>query len=61
MDIADMKSSEDFAKLEAEDMLRKLDDEAFKLAMYATATLFSKMKTEAIRRGIWEEVRGVQL
>ncbi len=56
-----MKSSEDFAKLEAEDMLRKLDDEAFKLAMYATATLFSKMKTEAIRRGIWEEVRGVQL
>jgi hypothetical protein len=38
--------------------VRSLTDEALKLMTQTVATLFKTLKDEAVRRGIWEELKG---
>ena len=40
-----------------EEMLRELPDEQFRIAVQAVAELFKTLKTEAIRRGIWDDLK----
>ena len=40
-----------------EEALSDLPDDKFRLAVYAAAEAFSRLKKEAIRRGIWEDLK----
>lgn len=55
-----LKAIEQYAelqKLDIEQLFQKLDDEQFKLVFYAVAELFTKLRNEAVRRGIWDEIK----
>lgn len=47
--------------VDAMSMLKALPDDHFKLALLASAELFKQMKDEAIRRGVWDEVKGTKV
>ena len=40
----------------ADEKLQEISDEQFKIVMWAVVELFQKMKAEAIRRNLWEEL-----
>ena len=44
-----------------EELLVKLPDANFRTAIYAVADIFSVMKKEAIRRGIWDDIKTKKL
>lgn len=44
-----------------EALLRELPDDEFRVAFYASAELFKTLKAEAVRRGIWNELKGTKV
>ena len=44
-----------------EHILREVPEEQFRLMVYASAELFKTLKTEAIRRGIWDDLKTKKL
>jgi DNA polymerase III gamma/tau subunit len=42
---------------EPERLMREMPEAQFRLVVQATAVLFSQLKQEAIRRGIWDELK----
>jgi hypothetical protein len=40
-----------------QEMLRELPDEQFRMSVMVAAELFLTLKAEAIRRGIWDELK----
>lgn len=44
-----------------EELLQELPDDKFRLAVRAAAELFKALRAEAIRRGIWDELKGVKV
>ena len=41
-------------------LLEEMGDEQFRLLIQTVATMFSRLKVEAERRGVWEELRTIQ-
>jgi hypothetical protein len=41
-----------------EEILKELPDEQFRTAVLAAAELLRTLKAEAVRRGIWDELKG---
>lgn len=44
-----------------DEALGTLDDEQLKTALLVSAELFKKIKIEAQRRGVWDELKGVKV
>lgn len=40
-----------------EQLLRELPDEQFRIACYAAAEMLKTFKDEAVRRGIWDDIK----
>jgi len=43
-----------------EEALRELPDDQFRVALLASAELLRQMRNEAVRRGIWDELKGIK-
>ena len=52
-----LQAVEGYSQMNPEEALQKLPDEKFRLAMLIVAEMFRTMKNEAIRRGIWDELK----
>jgi hypothetical protein len=48
------------SRMTTEKLLEEVPNDKFKLIVQSTATLFKHLKEEAIRRGIWDELRGMK-
>jgi hypothetical protein len=44
-----------------EEILCEIPDEQFRVAVQAAAMLLKTLKAEAVRRGIWEELKGMKV
>lgn len=42
--------------VDPEKMLLEVPDEQFKMMLFTTAELFKKLRAEAERRGLWDEI-----
>ncbi len=57
MDLLDTYSRFKGALTEPSKVLHELPDAQFRLLVYTAAELLSQVKAEAIRRGIWDELK----
>ena len=56
-----LRAVESYSQMNPEEALQKLSDEQFRTMMLTVAEVFRTMKAEAIRRGIWDELKGTKV
>jgi hypothetical protein len=58
--VAQFQTLRTLADQTPDELVRKLDDKQLRLAVQVIATTFKELKTEAVRRGLWEDFKTIK-